>query len=81
MNLYLISQCKNVGYDTYDSAVVAAESEEAARLTHPSIYADNWDGRRPRNGWVGVEDVTARLIGLAAADTPPGVICTSFNAG
>lgn len=35
MNIYLISQNKNVGYDTYDSAVVAAETAEAARCTHP----------------------------------------------
>lgn len=31
MNLYLISQDVNNDYDTYDSAVVAAESEEEAR--------------------------------------------------
>ena len=36
MNLYLISQTQNQTYDTYDSAVVAAESEEHARAIHPS---------------------------------------------
>lgn len=36
MKLYLISQGKNLDYDTYDSAVVIAESEEDARLIHPS---------------------------------------------
>jgi len=36
MNLYLISQTQNRNYDTYDSAVVAAESEEHARAIHPS---------------------------------------------
>lgn len=35
MNLYIISQNKNKGYDTYDSAVVAAENEIKARLTYP----------------------------------------------
>ena len=35
MNLYLISQNRNNGYDTYDSAVVAAESEEKARMIRP----------------------------------------------
>jgi hypothetical protein len=58
MNLYLISQTVNVGYDTYDSAVVAAEDFVAASLTHPGpwffecvdmpsrwiIY--QWDGKR-----------------------------------
>lgn len=36
MNLYLISQTENLTYDTYDSAVVAAESEAQARDIHPS---------------------------------------------
>lgn len=36
MNLYLISQTQNQTYDTYDSAVVAAESEQHARAIHPS---------------------------------------------
>lgn len=35
MNLYLISQDVNRAYDTYDAAVVAAESEEEARRIHP----------------------------------------------
>lgn len=34
--LYKISQTKNDDYDTYDSAVVVAESKGAARLIHPS---------------------------------------------
>lgn len=37
MNLYLISQTENIGYDTYDSAVVCAESEEEAKNIYPSI--------------------------------------------
>lgn len=32
MNLYLLKQEINTGYDTYDSCVVAAESEEDARV-------------------------------------------------
>lgn len=35
MNLYRISQAENCGCDTYDSAVVAAESPEEAALIHP----------------------------------------------
>lgn len=38
MNLYLISQDKNSGYDTYDSAVVVAENEQGAREVHPSEF-------------------------------------------
>ena len=35
LNLYLISQTVNNGYDTFDSAVVAARDEEDARSIHP----------------------------------------------
>lgn len=83
MKLWLISQRANGGYDTYDSAVVAAETEEDAKATHP-------DGRRfdptcPR-GWQGLygtwanpSDVAAEYIG--ETDREAGVICASFNAG
>lgn len=51
LNLYLISQTVNNGYDTYDSAVVAAASEEEARL----IYPDNWGmgQNKWKNKWNG----------------------------
>ena len=49
MNLYLISQDVNNGYDTYDSAVVAAETEQEARETHPSMFVTHiTDGK-----WMG----------------------------
>jgi hypothetical protein len=38
MNLYLISQDRADGYDTYDSAVVAAKSPQDARKIHPSGF-------------------------------------------
>jgi hypothetical protein len=38
MNLYLISQDVNNGYDTYDSAVVAAKSGNDARTINPCAY-------------------------------------------
>jgi len=79
MNLYLISQKVNNGYDTYDSAVVAAESEDAARSIHPS--GSDWDGESQMYGtWCAKENVTVRLIGTAA-DGVSGVICASFRAG
>lgn len=40
LNLYLISQDKNDGYDTYSDAVVAAVDETAAKLMHPG--GDTW---------------------------------------
>jgi hypothetical protein len=40
MNLYKISQNANDDWDTYDSAVVAAESESEAKLIHPSEWGE-----------------------------------------
>ena len=94
MNIYLISQSVNNDYDTYDSAVVAAETEADARLIHPSEHyarcEDGWgfgyaDGDVKYEGkttydWCSSEDVRVRLVGVG---TPMdrGVILSSFNAG
>ena len=43
MNIYKISQEVNSEYDTYDSAIVLAESEEVARLIHPDFQWSNLD--------------------------------------
>lgn len=78
MNLYKISQIVNTGWDTYDSAVVAAETEEAARNTHPDVEYGDFD---VQYDWAMPEDVTVELIGLAIEGTTAGVIVASFNAG
>ena len=74
MKLYLISQTENTGYDTYDSAVVAAENAKIAREINP----DRSDGSY---AWCHSKDVTARYLGVAKAGTKRGLICASFNAG
>lgn len=95
MNLYLISQSVNTGYDTYDSAVVAAPDEQAARETYPSANYQKqnpqWSQRdkawiSPGGGhyfdccWCKPKDVTVELLGTAITDEAK-VICASFNAG
>ncbi len=66
MNLYLISQTVNSDYDTYDSAVVVAESEDQARLILPGC-----DGR-----WTTPENVQVKCIGVAVDGLESGtVIC------
>jgi len=78
MNLYLISQSENGGYDTYDSAVVAAETENDARLINPA----GADWRSTFGAWCKTPDaVTVELIGRANEGTTRGVILASFNAG
>lgn len=76
MNIYLISQDENDGYDTYDSAVVAAPDEATARTIVPD---ENW----PHWGvgtWCSSPDkVKVEYIGTT--ERPQGVILASFNAG
>lgn len=96
MKLWLIEQDDNDGYDTYDSAVVAAETEDAARRTYPndddyrwSDEAKMWVGHRKDGStyaaydrdWTTPDKVRVRLIGEAVDGTMAGTICASFNAG
>jgi hypothetical protein len=78
VNLYLISQRVNNGYDTYSDAVVAAKSEEEAKLIHPSGREGE---ERYHEDWAGPEHVQVQLLGRAVAGTVQGVICASFHAG
>jgi len=76
MKLFLISQSEYTGYDTYDSAVVCAPNEDAARRISPDY------GGEFGPGWCSSPDkVTAQLIGEAEPGLPVGVVCASFNAG
>lgn len=88
MYLYRLSQSVSRGYDTYDSCVVAACSEDEARLIHPSDYVEPGDLDRdcfPRysDTWAQhPSDVCVTLIGIAADGIEAGeVLCSSFNAG
>jgi hypothetical protein len=78
MKLWIIRQDAVSGYDTYDSASVAAETMEEARATHPGRYG--WENSG--GTWcVSPEAVIATLIGEAAENIDAGVILASFNAG
>ena len=71
MNLYLLTQDKNIGYDTYSSAVVAASTITFAIRTEVG----------DEDTWCDPKHVKAELIGKAVKGTEPGVILASFNAG
>jgi len=81
--LYLLTQDRNIGYDTYDSAIVCAESEDEAKMIHPCDYKNNWNGERDSifDSWCAAKDVDVKLIGLAAPSIKKGVVLSSFNAG
>lgn len=84
MNLYHIKRATDGDYDTYDSAVVAAESAEDAATIHPSRehtapVPDNDDD--PPSDWVSRSKVIVTILGRAARGTARGSVCASFNAG
>ncbi|MTB53061.1 hypothetical protein [Lewinella sp. W8] len=95
MKIYLITQDLVHGYDTYDSAVVSAESEEDAKNIHPSecvthIKDGMWMGTFTKGGeyeytsrnWVSasnLDQVKVQYIGESKRGR--GLILSSFNAG
>ena len=96
MKLWLISQDQNSNYDTFDSAVVAAETEEAAARIIPGwagMVINFWgkDGklRERRNddierwpAWAtDLSEVKVKYLGEAAEGIEAGVVLASFNAG
>lgn len=94
MNLYMLSRTNTVDYDEFDRAIVAAETEDAARLVHPNGYAEwapaqnAWIGRRPDGStweasptWIAPADVQVLHIGTALPGQKAGVVLASFNAG
>lgn len=82
MKLYLITQDIYNSWDTYDGAVVCAESEEEARNTHITEYtpvATSWKCKYPE--WSAPEDVKVLYLGEAAKGIEKGIVLVSFNAG
>lgn len=78
MKLWKISQTEVDGYDVYDSAIVAAETESDAKKINPGGHWEAYAG----NFWCSSPDVvTAQLIGEAEPDIPAGVVLARFNAG
>lgn len=72
MKIYKITTDKKfVDWDTYDSAIVVANSEEEARNIKDGVF------------WVQpIKDLHVELVGVANATfTTPCVLVSSFNAG
>jgi hypothetical protein len=84
MKLYLLKQDTNNDYDTYDSCVVCAKDEDAARHIHPDWEfqkGKEWWKEKRAYDWALIDDVQVTYIGEAAEYVGPGVVCASFNAG
>jgi len=80
LRLYKIWQDENNDYDTYDSAVVVAADEDAARGTHPYNYG-TMDPLKFGDLWAPIEKIKVQFLGPAAPGIEAGVIVASFNAG
>ena len=81
LKLYRISQNENDGWDTYDSAVVAAYGPDEAAAMNPG---GKWEENNIYNCWASKPDnVTVEYIGDAFPDrfSEPQFIISSFNAG
>ena len=86
MNIYKISQTACRGYDTYDSAIVVAETAQSATLIYPSCNKEkNWYEDYENNSyfaWSHPKDVQVKLIGIASREfTEECVLLASYNAG
>ena len=88
MNLYLISQNVNNDYDTFDSAIVCADTEDDARMIHPKENDEydpikSWDGECGEiwDSWCAAKDVQVKIIGAAANNLKKGVVLASYDAG
>lgn len=82
MNIYLISQNHNNNWDTYDSAVVVAESEDIAKRMHPRNGDLDVKPSYPSlSSWADAEYVEVEYLGKADNINERTVICASFNAG
>lgn len=85
MKLWLIKRRGDWDYDDFDAAVVAADTSDDARLTHPGGGDYVWDGDRwsmsGLSDWVSPDRVNVTLLGEAAPGIERGVVLSSFNAG
>lgn len=82
MKLFLLTQRSVTGWDTYDSAVVAADCEETAKTIHPSGCGRITTRNRFNNTWPNNPDViNAKYIGETNVYSDSCVVLSSFNAG
>lgn len=91
MNIYLVSQNDNDGWDTFDSFVCYAPNEEVAKKMLPNVGVllkpnEYWnkDGKHDNkySTWaMNINSITVKLLGSNAEITESGVILASFNAG
>lgn len=82
MKIWLIEQSKNCGYDTFDSCVVIAETEEEAQEVTPGVTKYTSIESARAHLWADPEHVMVTYLGEYKGEKPDdSVVCASFNAG
>lgn len=82
MNIYVLRQDENDGYDTYDSLVVAAKDEKSASQIHPNDGGlDPWRSDCSWHPWCSSPDyVSVEYIGIyEGKETEPHIILASLS--
>jgi hypothetical protein len=81
VKIYLISTTANDRPGAFSRAVVAAETEEAGRRTHPDGASVVPDKKDYLSAWVSFSEVRAEYLGDGKSGTKPGVILASSISG
>ena len=82
MKLWQVSSKRDFNYDEFDAAIIAAETETDAAMTHPDGGGRIDNARGSEDCWpTDPAGVTVKFLGEAAGDVQAGVILASFNAG
>lgn len=84
LNLYLVTRKfpELQSRDSFDSFVVAAESEYEAMHTHPNPNVEILPQWITDTSWVAIpSNAIPVFLGKADESVTKGVICSSFNAG
>lgn len=82
MNIYYLHQNTWNDYDTYDSAVVIAETEEQAKRMHPHGGDISQEEANRYKDWPSdPEEITCKFLGVAEGISESYVVCASYNAG
>ena len=97
LNIYKIWVDSWLGYDTYNSAIVVARDEEAARHIHPGSTPENpvrgynsktyrydkpwYESDEYLDSWTKPENVSVALVGTTDFFEEGVVLLASYNAG
>jgi hypothetical protein len=86
LNIYHVSCGEDLGYDSYSEFVCIAETEDDARMTHPTggiVYSKEKCGWSSNYGeWTNnIQGLIIEKLGEAKNGESPRVVVASYHAG